>query len=178
MRGEHMKAIVIYKSRTGYTEKYAQWIAQELGADLFPRSAVTPDILGAYNTVIYGGGLYAVGINGVKFVKDNLDKLRGKKVAVFACGCTPYREETVKEIRDKNFSPEEQEKIGFFYMRGGFDYQRLYPVDKILMTLLKLKLKVKKNRSPDEEGMLNIYARPTDFTRKQNIEALIEYVRS
>ena len=27
---------VIYKSKTGFTQKYAQWIAEETGCDLIP----------------------------------------------------------------------------------------------------------------------------------------------
>ncbi len=30
------KTAVIYKSKTGFTRKYAQWIAEETGCDLFP----------------------------------------------------------------------------------------------------------------------------------------------
>ncbi len=36
-----MKTIVIYKSATGFTKKYAQWIAEALSADLFAVADVT-----------------------------------------------------------------------------------------------------------------------------------------
>lgn len=173
-----MKAVVIYQSKTGFTRKYAQWIAEELGADLYSKADVRAEDLGAYDIVVYGGGLYAVGINGIKFIKRNLDKLKGKKVAVFACGCTPTREETTGEIRDMNFSLEEQEYIEFFYLRGGFNYSKLTVWDKILMTLLKLKLKTRRNPSADERGMLAVYARPADFTSKKNIADLVDYLKS
>jgi len=173
-----MKAIVVFESKTGFTEKYARWIAEELGADIFPRSAITTEGLANYDAVIYGGGLYAVGINGVEFIKDNLDRLTGKKVAVFACGCTPYREETVDEVRDMNFSQEQQGQLRFFYMRGGFDYKRLGVMDKILMSLLKLKILLKRKRTKDEKGMLAVYSRPADFTQKDNIVELVSFIRS
>lgn len=173
-----MKVIVIYKSKTGYTKRCARWIAEELGADLFELSQVQASNLKEYTTVIFGGGLYAVGINGINFIKQNLELLQGKKVAVFATGATPYREETTKEIRDSNFTPEQQKQIQFFYMRGGFDYSRLNFIDKILMQLLKLKLKTKKNLTADERGMLAAYSKPVDFTRKQNIDQLITYIEN
>lgn len=175
-----MKAAVIYQSKTGFTKKYAQWIAEELGADLFSRSEFAPETLADYDTVIYGGGLYVVGINGVDFIKQNLDKLKGKKVAVYACGCTPPREDDILAVRNSNFTQEHLEHLEFFYMRGGFDYKRLGLWDKILMTLLKLKIKIKKKekRSPDEQGMLAIYSRPADYTRQKNIEELLRYIRS
>lgn len=173
-----MKAVVIYKSKTGFVKKYAEWIAEELSADIFEASKVTSDMLTTYDVVIYGGGLYAVGINGIKLIMQNLHKLEGKKVVVFATGASPFREEAINEVRDKNFTYEQQKHIRFFYLRGGFDYSKLKPFDKVLMTLLKWKLKRKKVLIPDERGMLAAYDKPADFTRKKNIDEIITYVTS
>jgi hypothetical protein len=63
-------------------------------------------------------------------------------------------------------------------MRGGFDYDKLQPVDKVLMKMMKFMLKKKKEMTADERGMLNAYDTPVDFTRKKNIEELIAYVNS
>jgi len=70
-----MKTIVIYKSKTGFTKKYAEWIANDLLADIFDVSKVNIDMLTTYDTIIYGGSLYAVGINGIKLIKQNFDKI-------------------------------------------------------------------------------------------------------
>lgn len=171
-----MKSIVIYKSKTGFTKKYAQWIAEELSADLLEASMVIADKLAAYDTVIYGGGLYAVGINGVKLITKNLDKLQDKKVVIFATGASPSCAEAIHDVMSKNFTPDEQQTIHFFYLRGGFDYNKLKTFEKILMNLLKWNLKRKKQLTPDEKGMLAAYEQPVDFTRKRNIDEIIAYV--
>lgn len=175
-----MKTVVIHKSKTGFAKKYAEWIAEELSADIFDVSKANTNMLTAYDTVIYGGSLYAVGINGVKYITKNLDKLKDKKVVVFATGVSPFREEAIREVRDKNFTSEEQKYIQFFYLRGGFDYSKLKPFEKVLMTLLKWKIKMKnKNKlTPDERGMLACYDKPVDFTTKKNIDKIITYVNS
>lgn len=173
-----MKTVVLYKSKTGFVKKYAEWIAEELSADIFEASKVTSDMLTTYDVVIYGGGLYAVGINGVKLITQNLDKFEGKKVVVFATGASPFREEAINEVRNKNFTYEQQKHIRFFYLRGGFDYSKLKPFDKLLMTLLKWKMKRKKELTPDERGMLAAYDKPAAFTRKKNIDQIISYVTS
>ncbi len=133
-----------------------------------------------YDTIIYGGSLYAVGINGVKLITQNINKLKDKKVVVFATGASPSREDVVNEVRNKNFTKEQQEHIKFFYLRGGFNYNKLNPFDKILMLLLKWKIKNKKKEelTNDEIGMLAIYDKPMDFTMKKNIERIITYVKS
>ena len=173
-----MKTVVVYKSKTGFTKKYAEWIAEELSADIFEAAKCTSDMLTNYDTVIYGGSLHAVGINGVKLIMKNLGKLEGKKLVVFATGASPSREEAINEVRNKNFSFEQQRHIRFFYLRGGFDYSKLKPLDKALMTLLRWKIKRKKELTPDERGMLAAFDKPVDFTRKENIGELISYVRS
>ncbi len=174
-----MKTVVVYRSKTGFVKTYAVWIAEELSADLSEASRVTIDSLAAYDTIIYGGGLYESGINGVKLITNNLRRLAGKKVVVFASGATPGRKAEIDEVTNSNFTPEQQECIRFFYLRGGFDYSRLKPHDKVLMTLLKWKLKMKPQAklTPDEKGLLAAYERPADFTRKKNIDSLISYVR-
>lgn len=68
----------------------------------------------------------------------------------------------------------------FFYLRGGFNYNKLPLFDKVVMTLLKWKLKTKKKEelTPDDIGMLEAYDKPVDFTRKSNIEEIVAYVNS
>ncbi len=171
-----MRTLVIYKSNTGFVKKYAEWISQELSADIIEVSKANPSMLSFYDTIIYGGSLHAVGIIGLNFVKKNLGKLKDKKVIVFATGATPYREETIKEVRDKNFTSDEQEYIKFFYLRGGFDFSKLKLLDKILMTILWIKIKMKKKNelTSDEKGMLAAYYKPADFTKKEYIKPLVD----
>jgi len=65
--------------------------------------------------------------------------------------------------------------IKLFYLRGGFNYKKLGFVDKALMKLLKLKIKSKKELTPDEKGMLSAYDKSVDFTKKENIKELVAY---
>lgn len=168
-----MKAIVIYTSTTGFTKRYAEWIAQALAADIVQARKLRPESLSVYDTVIYGGSLHAVGIRGIKVLKKNFARLDGKRVIVFAVGATPASADVPEEVINANFSPGERARIRFFYLRGGFDYSKLGLADKLLMNLLKLKIKGKKERTPDEKGMLAAYARPVDFRKKDSIKDLV-----
>lgn len=173
-----MKTVVVYKSKTGFTKKYAQWIAEDLSADIFEVSKINIDMLTSYDTIIYGGSLYAVGILGVKNITKNIDKLKDKKIIVFATGASPSRIEAINEVKDANFTNEQQKYIRFFYLRGGFNYSKLSTFDKFLMTLLKLKIKMKKELTSDEKGMLACYDRPADFAKKTNLVELIKYAKN
>ncbi len=174
----HMSStMVIYRSTSGFTKKYAEWIAEECKADLFDAKKVSPEKMAQYEVVIFGGSLHAVGISGLKLIKDNLSRLGGKKVIVFAVGASPPRENVLTEVRQRNFSPEMSE-VQFFYLRGGFDFSKLDRINKFLMTLLKIRLAFKKTKTSDEIGMLAAYSKPIDCTRKDNIKALVNYVLS
>ena len=172
-----MRTIVIYASKTGFVEKYANWIAEELVTEAISVSETDVEGLSDYDTVIFGGGLYAGGINGSKLVKKALQRFHDKKFVMFITGASPGRDDEIERVWDSNFTKEEQSRMGRFYLRGGFDYEKLGMKDKVLMTLLRKKLESKKDRTEDEQGMLDAYDEPVDFTDKDRISELVGYVR-
>ncbi len=177
-----MKLLVVYASKTGFVYQYAKWLVEELGGDLLPAASADLARLEQYDTIIYGGGLYAVGINGIKLITENFTQLKGKNLLVFACGVTPPRPEVLQEIKEKNFTPEQRENIAFFYLRGGFNFAKLSILDKMLMQTLRGVILIKKWRgktlSSDEQGILTIFKQPLDYTRRENLQELLAYVRS
>src|SRR5512147_1484648 len=86
------KALVLYQTTSGYTKKYAQWISEALAADLSEAKNFNTSKLIDYDLIIFGGSLHAVGISGVKIIKENLPRLANKKIVVFAVGASPPRE--------------------------------------------------------------------------------------
>jgi len=170
---------VVYKSKTGFARRYAEIIARELAADVKEAREVSFETLSSYDAIVYGGGLYAAGINGVSLILKNLSRLKGKKIAVFASGASVGRENEIKDIVGKNFTPEDLLSLRFFYLRGGFDYSRLNPADKVLMSVMKWMIKRKKEseRTPDEKGLLSSYEHPVDFVGKENAAALLAFMK-
>ncbi len=173
-----MKCAVIYRSKTGFTEKYARWIAEELASEVFECSKASRDLLKKYDAVVYGGSVHASGILGIGLIKKNLDILKGKRVAVFAVGAASPDEKIVKEIRDKNFSSDELKKIEFFYLRGGFNFNKLGFADKAIMRVFKKIIEKKKEKTEEEIGMLAAYNKPADFTKKENVKGIVEYIKA
>lgn len=170
------KIAVVYRSKSGFTEKYAEWIAKTMGGDLLKAETTKAEDLLKYDAIVYGGGLYAGGINGVKLITQNFERLKDKQIIIFGVCASPTRPEIVEEVRNHNLSEEQLKTIGFFLLRGGFDKSKLTLVDRILMQIMKIHLKRKKNPTPDERGMLNAYTHPVDFTIEKNIEPIISYL--
>ncbi len=175
---EIMKVAVVYRSKSGYTEKYARWISKAVGSDLMRGEKTKIDDLLEYDAIIYGGGLYAAGINGLKLITNHYEQLKDKKLIVFGLGASPVRPAIAEEVRNRNLTKEQQETIEFFLLRGGFDKHKLTPFDGVLMQIMKMTLKMKKNPTPDERGMLNAYTHPVDFTNEEAIAPIVASIQS
>lgn len=169
------RILVAYTSKYGSTRKYAKWIAAELNADLFPAEKVRPKVLSQYNVVIYGGGLYAGGIAGVKLVTQN----PCKNLIVFTVGLAEPSSTDYSAIINKSFTPELQAKTKFFHLRGGIDYKKLGPVHKVMMAMMKsmTQRKTESEREAEDIEFLNTYNSKVNFEDKQNIGSVIAYVK-
>ena len=172
--------VVVYESKYGSTKKYAQWIAEEIKADLFEKSKMDIPKLKEYDTIVYGGGLYASGIAGVSIIVKNYEKIKDKRIVVFTVGlASTDREEVFIPIIEKNFSKEMRENIKFFHLRGGIDYKKLGLVHKSMMAMLKTMISRKdvNELSDDDKELLDTYGKRVDFIDKNTIAPLVLFLK-
>ena len=141
-----MKAIVIYKTKYGSAKTYAEWIGEELNCEVAEAKSVTIEQLEKYDTIIYGGGLYAEIINGVSLITKNIDKLRDKKVAIYTTGITPIdcRDYYDKIVVGKNFKNGVPDFIKLFNFTGKMIMDELTPVHRTALKSLKKIMQAKK----------------------------------
>lgn len=174
------KTAVVYKSKYGSTKKYAKWIADEANADLFEVSKVRAESLIPYDTIVYGGGLYAGCILGFSVMKKNYKKLSDKKLIVFAVGATPKHEDVAKEVKNKNLPPEMQERVRFFLLRGGLNYTKMNLLDRLMMYFLVKSIKAKDPNELDNDSkdVLATYGKVIDYTDKNTIKPIIECINN
>ena len=95
----------------------------------------------------------------------------------------PENPENVAHIEaglEKVLTPEMREKIRQFHLRGGIDYSRLVLTHKAMMAMLR-RVMLKKGydilRSEDQM-MLDTYGGTVDFTNRESLAPLLNYVRS
>lgn len=86
-----MKSIVIYKSSTGFTKQYAEWIAEEMGIKAVDINKVSTINISDYESVIFGGWIMASNISGL----DKIKQLKPKKLIVFAVGSSLQQDNVV-----------------------------------------------------------------------------------
>lgn len=178
------KKVVVYQSKYGSTKKYAEWISKELSCDLYERNAIKADDLIGYDTIIYGGGLYAGGVSGINLIVKSFDRLKDKNLLLFTCGLAdPNDADNISHIRKslmKVLSPEMQKKIVVYHLRGGIDYSKLGIIHKSMMTMLHKMIAKKDDSTLKEEDrqILDTYGQIVDFTDKTTIEPILEFVHT
>lgn len=171
--------VVVFKSKYGSTAKYAGWIAEESGADLFEVGKVKAEQLHSYQTIVYCGGLYVGGILGFSLIQKNYPKLRDKKLIVVAVGASTPSEKALAQVKAKNFTETMQEKVELFLLRGGLNYPKMNWLDRFLMYLLVKSIQSKKleERDDDSKGILATYGKVVDFTDRSSIAPVLEAIR-
>ncbi len=174
-----MSTIVVYKSKYGSTKKYAEWIAEELGCTASDAKKIKIDDLLKYDTIIYGGGLYAEIIAGVSLITKNIDKLKEKKLIVYTTGLTPVdcREYYDGYVAKKNFNGESMQKIKVFNFPGKMVFSELSLPHKAAIKMLKKIMGAKENPTEMEKLLLQLCDADGDYTDKNTIDALLEYAR-
>lgn len=175
-----MNTIVIYKSKYGSTKQYAEWIAEELSCRAINAKDVKFEDIKDYDTIIYGGGLYAEVINGSTIITKNIDKLADKKVIVYTTGLTPVdcREYYDKMVVEKNFKNGVPENVKIFNFIGKMIIDELSLVHKTAIKTLKKIMSGKENPTKMEKMLIDLCDADGDFSDRNSIKELIQYVQS
>ena len=177
------KAIILYFSKYGSTKKYSEWIAKELNGEIVSIKNVNENNLKEYDIIILGSGLYAGGIKGTDIIVRNYEILKNKKLIIFTCGLSNFKNSESVNYVIKNISkliPENiLTNIKVFCLRGAMDYRKLTLTHRIMMWMLK-KVIMKKDKdkmTEDEKGIIETYGKNVNFINKEEIKEIMEYCR-
>ena len=172
-----MKTVVIYNSQTGFTKRYAEWIAEATGADCFALTDAKKKSMDDYDAIVFGGWACAGGISKLSWFKGNIDKWSGKKLIAFCVGGSPIENPEIEEALRKNFSDAEWEKVNVFYCPGGFNYDKMSAPSKLMMKMFIKALKAKKDKTEEDEIMIKMISSSYDISDKKYIEPILECLR-
>lgn len=168
-----MKILLIYKSKTGFTKRYAEWIAEEINCKLENIANLKNINFNRYDLVIYGSRIHAGKIDGI----DKIKKLNlGNKLILFATGATPKETNSIKEVWKNNLK--EDKTIKHFYIPAGLNYEKMGFLDLMMMKMASRMLENKKDKSAEDIGMQNSINRSYDISNKSRIKPLVEYIKS
>lgn len=176
------KIIIIYKSSTGFTKKYAEMISKEIDCTLTDYKAATTEMMSEYDIVIFGTRAHAGRIDGYQKIKEMFGKSTAGKFILFVTGASPN---TAKDVLDafwtQNLSTEEIADIPHFYMPGGLCYEKMTLPDKLMMkaaaSVMKHNIKKKKDKTELDLEMERTISSSYDISDKKYIEPLVSLLR-
>lgn len=168
------KIAVIYCSKTGFSARYARWMAAELHADLYRYKTVDTALLASYETIIYGAGFYAGKLKGARWFMRIVRPLSSAHIIVFATGSMPrVRPQDLQQEWDMSFRRREQEQIHLFYLPGGMNYARLSPPSRLLMRLYRFYMLHSPKTQPDTRKLMRRLDRSVDYTDRKAIQPIL-----
>lgn len=170
-----MKAVIIYRSETGFTRQYALWLAEELGCGAVDWKNRRSVDLKPYDTVIYGGWFHAGGIRGLKWFGEQLSSLRGKRVAVFAVGACPADDPGVESALSANLPGPKWDGVARFYLRGGLCYEKMGLEDRLMMAAFRRMLR--KKEGPDSETLRGV-SRSFDALDRGSMAPVVSWAKN
>lgn len=178
------KIAIVYKSVTGFTEKYAKMIAEETGGDIFDFKACPKSRLRSlpqeYDRIIFGSRFHAGMVDGLKKAM-NLFYNKGKsELIIFATGAIPNeaaeKEKILEQSWKNNLTSEQLEKIPHFYFQAGLCYEKMSSMDRFMMKCFSKMLKNKKDKTPADIETEKAVSSSFDISSKEFIRPLTDYL--
>ena len=160
---------IIYTTNTGSTERYAKLLAQETGLPAYSL-ADAKDAVPEGTEVIYLGWISAGAIKGyAKAAK------RYHIRAVCAVGMGQTGTQTDNTRKKSAISAD----IPLFTLQGNFDVKKLHGVYRLMMEIMVKTagkaLAEKKDRTPDEDDMLDMMLHGGERVKEENLGAVLDW---
>lgn len=169
-----MKTIVVYESQTGFTKRYAKWIAEALGADCLSLTEAKRKDMSPYEAIVFGGWACAGSISKLNWLKVRINQWPDKKLVAFCVGGSPIDNPEIIPTLQQNFTEAQLERVSVFYCPGGFNYEKMSLPSKLMMKLFIKALKGKKNPTGAEKEMVKMISTSYDLSDRKYIQPILE----
>ena len=160
---------IIYTTNTGSTERYAKLLAQKTGLPAYSLAEAKKRVL-AGAEVIYLGWIMAGSVKGYAEAAK-LYQVRA------VCGVGMGQSGTQTDsMRKKSAIPA---GIPLFTLQGNFDVKKLHGVYRLMMEIMVKTagkgLAEKKDRTPDEDDMLDMMLHGGERVKAENLSAVLDW---
>ena len=175
-----MKTIIVYSSQTGFTKRYAQWLAEELGAELLTLAEAkkqSSEFFDSAEEIIYGGWVMGGKVVQSEWRKGKLPAWKGKKLVLFCVGACPNEIPEVEEALRNVLTDEEGKYAKAFYCQGGLSYEKMKLPSRLAMKAFAAMIKKKKNATEQDKKMGEMISHSYDISDKKYIMPIVKYLR-
>lgn len=165
-----MKTLIIYESKTGSTQKYAEAIASATAATLLPLKKFKEKMVRDYDCIVFAGWVMAGQIQGINKFLTAQAYLEGKEVIVLAVGMTPASPEARNQLIDSNVLYDYH--FRFYQLQGSFDYSKLDWKTKFIIEHSFQKL------AEGNSSLLDFKDRPLYYYDQEKVTKIISVINT
>ena len=162
---------IIYTTNTGSAERYAKLLAQETGLPVYSFAEAKKQVFSKAK-IIYLGWIMAGSVKGYAAAAK-----RYRVCAICGVGMGQTGTQT-ESVRKKSAIPA---NIPLFTLQGNFDVKKLHgvyrPMMEIMVKTAGKALAEKKDRTPDEDDMLDMMRCGGERVKAENLSAVLEWYK-
>lgn len=175
-----MKTIIIYSSQTGFTKRYADWIGEELDAEVITLAEAKKQnatYFDAADAIIYGGWAMGGKVVNSEWFTQRIPEWKGRKLVIFCVGASPRELPEVDETIHNMLTDEEKKYAKAFYCQGGLCYEKMKLPSRLMMKAFASMVRKKKDADERDKKMAEMLSHSYDIADKKYIEPIVEYVK-
>ena len=175
-----MNAIILYGSRYGTAQRYAQALADQTGLPVRPFQQAGD--LTVYDTFVYFGSLYAGKILGLSKTLSALNPEQVDRLLVATVGLAdpkvPESVATARSSLDKQIPPALLEKTHHVHLRGCIDYEVLTLKHRLMMKGLVSYLKKQplEKQTRENREIIDTYGQKADFVDLSRLDQILAWL--
>ena len=158
---------IVYTSNTGHTRQYALLLGEKLALPVYSLDDAGSRLSGG-SAVIYLGWIHASHIKGYAKAAKRFDLCAVCGVGLCDTGTL------LSEVRKATAIPAD---IPLFTLQGGIDRSRLKGMNKLMISMLTKGLASQKQRSKQDERMLELLRRDKNYVSMENLAGILQWYR-
>lgn len=164
---------IVYMSKYGHTKQYADWLKEDLKADVIALGSFNPARMLSYKLVIFASGVYGDKIQIMDFIKKNYSSLNPQRMMIAAVTWyTNNSEEAKNKLISDNYTDVMKNVIPLYVLNSGIDKKAISAMEKVQLKASQLMIEKRDGRSSDDINALAIIKGYSDQMSRDNIEPL------
>ena len=175
-------ALVLYTTKHGATQRYAERIAQPL--DALVKEAAYAKIAKAktYDAIVLGCCVYRGKIKGLDFFSTYAEELKDKRLVLYTVGLYDPADDSVRKEFDAQIKAalgDAAEHVAVFHLRGAIRWQSLGLAERVMMKALiaEMKKKPEAERALIEQQLIDAEGGAIDFSDEADLAPIVHAAR-
>lgn len=175
-------ALVLYTTKHGATQRYAQRIGRPLDALVKDAAYARLEKAKTYDAIVMGCPVYRDKVKGLDFFADHAKDLTDKRLVLFTCGLNDPDEPDTRaklEAQLKEKLGDALAHIAVFHLRGSIRWQSLGLVERMMMKALvaDIRKKPEEQQSRTERLLIETEGGSLDFSDEADIDSIVHAAR-